>query len=881
MGTQRGLNVFNYEKNEFSEFKPEIFGHEFIYDMLEDADRELWFCTNRNGIIRYSPQSGRIIRYQSKGAPGELSSNQVVSVCRDDAGKLWFGTIGGGVCIFNKASGKFTVFNKKNGLPSNNVYGILEDKQQKMWFSTNHGLTCYNQRQNTFINFDIRSGLPSNQFNFRSALKAKDGTFYFGSINGVCIFDPLSIRPEQGDNPVRFTEFQLFNQTVRPSANGLLKRRLDDVGEINLRYQQNVFSIGYTTLNYSNVRENNYAYYLEGFEQRWNVVKNKYMVTYTNLSPGRYVFHLKALDIAGKAVNPERTLVVHVAPPFYLSRTAFVLYLLLIGLAIWGYARFLRFMNQKDMQLLEERKEKEKTAAINQHRLNFFTFISHEFKTPLTLIIASVEKFMSADSRELRQNSELPIIKGNANRLFNMVQQLMEFRKIETDHAGITLTLQDLSTFVKNTLLSFETLAANKQITLHYTAATNSYQCYFDPDKVEKIVFNIVSNAIKFTGEGTIEVGLTVNAVSLKQTEAVLTISDSGTGMQQQELDQLFEPFQTSQQTNGGSGIGMALVKSLVDMMSGKIEAISRPGAGTTIHVSFPVYTEPGQEKQVIGTEPITTTEQLYTTQATPTSKREHSVLIVEDNKELLLFLTRHLSANYMVIQAANGATGLNQVAKYIPDLVISDVKMPVMSGLEFCLNVKKDSRYNHIPVILLSDQSHEDNRIAGLDVGADLYLAKPFSLKELDRLIANMIVSRGNLRGHLLDTSHLGEEKKPRNNRDQQFMVNLNAVLEKHYANTRFSIEKMAEEMNMSRTLLHLNLKKLMGQSATQVLNSYRLKKAITLLKNGLPIIEVAYDCGYSDANYFSRMFKKHYEVSPGAFRASADRPDPENKNI
>lgn len=871
VGTQLGLNTFNYKTGKFSLFKPESFGQEFIYDIKEDHEGNIWFCSRWNGIFRYQPDIDKITHYTATGEPGSLSSNQVISVFEDSRGQLWFGTLDGGVCVFN--NNQFHCLNTASGLPNNNVYGILEDDDHKLWFSTNRGLSCYNPFNHTFTNYDNRYGLPSNQFNFKSALRAHDGTLYFGTVHGLCYFNPASIKTPTQMLPLRFTEFQLFNQPVKPEPSGILKQDIDNVPTIKLGYTQNVLSIGYAALNYSNVRGNNYGYYLEGFEHKWNIVRDKNTATYTSLSPGNYVFHVRALDADGKPLSVERKLNIVVAPPFYLTPVAFIVYELLLCGAMFLYARFVKFIHKQKLEVQLERVEKEKTTLLAQHRLNFFTFISHEFKTPLTLIIASVDRFIAEHEFDVKRNSDLSIIKNNAGRLFRMIQQLMEFRKIETDHAEIKFSREDLVAFARQAASSFTTLAVSKGLDLTFSATNTVFDCYFDGDKFEKIIFNLLSNAVKNTATGKIDVRLEIDQRNERESRAILTVTDTGKGMSKKDAQNIFNTFYKDIASEESSGVGMALVKSLVTYLNGEINVESDLGVGTTVHVNLPVYRYIDKRRETEIVQPVSTeVQQQASRPINPASnvpqERSQKLLIVEDNKELLVFLSEHLGRSYHIIQASNGQSGYNKLVKQTPDLVISDVKMPKMDGITLCQKIKSDAKYSHIPVILLSDNTRENIKLDGLDVGADAYLAKPFNLKELELLVTNMIRSRVNLREQLLDLSKFGLDKLPRNNKDQEFLSNLSQVLERQFGNVEFNIEQMADELNISRTLLHLNLKRILDKSANQLLNEYRLKKAALMLESNLPINEVAYFCGYGDPNYFSRVFKKHFQVSPGAYR-------------
>lgn len=887
IGTQGGLNVFDYKNNCFHLFKPNEFGKRFIYDITEDQNGDMWFCTRQNGVFKYNVATDRLIHYVADGRPGSLSSNQVISTYQDKDHQLWFGTLDGGVCVFNSSEQYFKTYSIKDGLPNNNVYGILQDNKGRMWFSTNKGLSCFNPADKSFTNYDNKAGLPSNQFNFRSYLKRSNGWLYFGSINGLCFFSPETVTSRQSALSVRFTGFQLFNKTIEPGANSILKKQIDDTGIIRLSYYQNVFTINFAAINYTNPGGTNYAYYLEGFEKSWNYVGDRNAVTYTNLSPGDYIFHLKAVDAAGRTISDQRSLLITVDPPFYLTRTAYLLYFVMICLAVWLYSWFIKFLHKKKLEVQIERMEKDKVRILEQHRMNFFTFISHEFKTPLTLIIASIEKFIDDTGQDLKKNNELAIIRNNASRLFKLIQQLMEFRKIETEHASENLTKTDAVKLIREITLSFQTIAAGKQIDLEFSSDKEMFGCYLETDKIERILINLIFNAIKNTEKGGVKIDIHTSETSDEAAILTIKIIDTGRGMAANELEQAFDLFYYSKDKNEqGSGVGLALVHSLIQYLKAEIDIKSQAGSGTEIKLTIPVLKEltddaakRTQKKALPGTvsgdgEIVAhETREPEAASGKEAGNTKYSLLIVEDNKELLTFLTRHFSKQYQVMPALNGQAALHKLTKTPPDIIISDVKMPKMDGITLCNKLKGDKRYNYIPLILLSDSSEEGARVTGLDVGADAYLNKPFSMKELELLIGNMIKSRVELRKHITGLGQFPSGKLPENNKDTEFLGRLSLTLEKHFSDPKITIEQIAKELNMSRTLLHLNLKRLMNKSANELLNEYRLKKAVIMLGNNMPVNEISYYCGYSDPNYFSRIFKKHYGVTPLQFKNKGEQ--------
>lgn len=881
IATQNGLNLFDYQTKQFSLFKPEILQNKFIYDIIEDKNNDLWFCTRQSGIYRYSPSDDQLINYTSTGNQGALLSNQVISVYKDSKQQLWFGTLDGGVSLYNPDQNGFKNYSITQGLANNNVYGILEDKAGMIWLTTNRGISRLDPTTDQFTNYDNKYGLPSNQFNFKSYLKSSEDILYFGSINGLCFFDPSTIARDHTSLPLMFTDFQLFNKSVEPHETAILKDQINYTQRIALAYNQNVFTIHYAAINYANPGSTDYAYYLEGFEDKWNYVGDKNSVTYTNLSPGNYVFHIKAINASGLANSAERTMEIYVAPPFYLSRIAYFIYFLLTAACIWMYTRFVKFMQHKKLEIQLERVEKEKMKELTQHRLNFFTFISHEFKTPLTLILASIDKFLEEAGSDFRKSSELAIVKSNASILFKLIQQLMEFRKIETDHASINLSKADIVEFIKNVTFHFETIAAKKGISLSFVSSEQVLACYFDPDKMEKILFNILSNAVKNTSTGSIDLLFKVKDQDETKQLISISIHDTGKGMSPTELKNAFNPFYKSPvntENVENSGIGLALVHSLVKYLNGTVQIKSEPQKGTAIEINLPVLVDlksTKEEKTVPSAqEEIAQQEKNRASRSETTdtgTKTTYTLLIVEDNRELLTFLSKHFSKTYDVTTASNGLVALKKIHKSAPDMIISDVKMPKMDGIELCHTLKTDKRFNYIPFILLSDSNTEHIKIDGLDVGADAYVSKPFNLKEFELLIGNMIQSRVKLREYVIGLNSFIADKLPNNNKDQEFLSKLSEVLEKEFSNPTITIEDIANELHTSRTSLHLNLKRILNKNATELLNEYRLKKALIMLENDMPVNEIAYYCGYSDPNYFSRVFKRIHGDTPINYKRKA----------
>lgn len=872
IGTQNGLNLFDYKTKKFSLFRPDIFRDQFIYDIIEDSDQDIWFCSRYDGIYRYNPSAGSVKHYSATGPHARLPSNQIISVYQDSKRRLWFGTLNGGACIYSMDNDSFDILNTSNGLINDNVYGTLEDNDGFIWLTTNRGLSRYNPRNKHFTNYDSKYGLPSNQFNFKSYLKSSKGRLFFGSINGLCSFNPTEITQSRPKIPLRFTDFKLFNKSVVPSRTAVLKKAIDYTNKIEIPYAQKVFSISYAAINYGNPGSTKYAYYLEGFEKGWNDVGDNNSVAYTNLSPGNYIFHVRAVQPDGSAYSNERTLHIRIMPPFYLTKTAYGFYAFLLCLLIWSYARFVRFLHQKKLEVQIQRIEKEKTEELAQNRLTFFTFISHEFKTPLTLILASIEKFAGERTEEFKKNPELLRIKNSASILFRLVQQLMEFRKIETNYSSVNLSYLDLISFAKETTHFFDSIANNKGVSLEFQADQKEMLCYFDTEKLEKILFNLISNAIQNTDSGKISVSIRFKEGTKSTRILHINVSDTGKGMSPQEVKNIFNLFYKSSGNKEGSGIGLALVGALVKYLNGETKIQSTEAQGTKIEVLLPILLKPSSLvlKQEIenARNPNISSQTVSTIEAGDDGPRKYTLLIVEDNRELLSFLSKHFSKSYQVVTASNGASALKKIEKAVPDVIVSDVKMPKMDGIELCRRLKDDDRFNYIPVVLLSGQDTDNLKIDVLDVGADAYLNKPFILREFELVISNMIKSRTMLRAHVAGTEEFATEKLPNNNRNQEFLNRLSEVLERRFSDSNFTVEDLARDLRMSRTSLHQYAKKVLDKSASELLNEYRLRRACVMLKNNIPVKDTAYYCGYNDPNYFSRMFKTKFGITPTQYK-------------
>lgn len=881
VGTTGGLNKFNYAKGTYEPFMPEIFRGKFTYDVYEDRSGGLWISIlNSDGILyHYDPVTTRLDKFNYSGNQG------FICALEDSKGQMWFGTVNRGLLKLDRSTGTFTGYTVEHGLPNNYVYGILEDAHGNLWMSTNKGLSRFNEKEKLFTNYDISHGLPNNQFNYKSSYKDRDGWMYFGTVNGLCYFHPDSLMINRVAPTTYLSDLKLFNKSV-PIGHGILENSIDATQEITLRHGENVITLEFGAINYYSSGKTNYAYYLGGFEREWNFVNDKNSATYTNLSPGEYLFKVRSANNDGFWSENVRQLKIVVLPPFWLSKWAMVVYgILVIGLFLL-YKTFLSYRNREKMAVQLERIEKEKIREINQHKLNFFTYISHEFKTPLTLIIASIDRFLQEKTVSEEHNVGYWSMKRSAKRLHFLIDQLMEFRRIETDHAEIHYAKGDIILFLRDTFMAFSPLFSKKNIDFYFNTDATSFHTFFDADKLEKIITNLLSNAAKYTGaDGLIEMEASIKTGPDDHSDILtIIICDTGVGMEPEELQNVFTAFYQTEhgkKTGSGTGIGLALVKSLMDFLNGTIAVESAQQRGTQVTLTLPLPRQVSKDTVAVveGNRSIDLSHVMPLPENGHAQRElandvvpEYQLMIVEDSEELINFLGEHFDKNYKIVKASNGAVALAKIKKSAPDIVISDIMMPEMDGIELCRRVKSDIGTSHIPVILLTAKTTIESKLEGLDSGADAYIAKPFSLKELDLVIKNQLTTRGKLRNHFLKFGSVKDMELSVANRDQDFILKLTAIVEKHIDNAEFNITLFAEEACVSRSLLHLKLKKLVGLSASEFIRHIRLQKAADLLKaTDFSIAEVAYKVGYSDSNYFSRSFKEKYQVNPSEYKQTA----------
>jgi ligand-binding sensor domain-containing protein/signal transduction histidine kinase/DNA-binding response OmpR family regulator len=881
VGSRMGIYLYDDEKGKLLPFKKDELSQFFIYNIIEDSSGKMWFSIRFGGIVCYNPQTDVFKRYtQDEG----LSTNKIIASTEDSSGKIWFGTVDGGVNIYHPETDSFEVIKKRDGLPNNTVYGILESDNGNIWLSTNRGLSLFNYPNRTFRNNSLNDGLAQMQFNFGSYFKDEDGTLYFGHIYGLTYFNPSMISNNINKPEILFTDFKLSNQSVEITENGLLSNPINDTKRIDLSYLQKAFTIDFVAVNYFSAGNNKFYYYLEGFEDDWKDMGNTTSATYTNLLPGKYTFWLKAENNDGIESANIKSIVIHIRPPFYFSIWAFFLYaVLLVGIFLF-YRKIALDKEKEKTALTYERVEKEKIKELNQLRLNFYTYISHEFKTPLSIIISSVDQLFS--KKNLTEDLNLPFqrLSRSSKRLSFLFNQLMDFRKIETKHAKLVLQKGDIISFVEETCLIFSPLFEQYRVNFEFKANRENYDYWFDPDKMEKIIANLISNALKNTPvHGKVLCQTKIIEEGTNEGHLHISISDNGKGISEESLEDLFTPFYVNYNSNeqkSGSGIGLTLVKSLVDYLQGTIEVKSKINEGTKFTILLPLhYKGISNIKLENSNETISRNLDVDSITDVPlrqfelenekASGKEFKLLIVEDSVDLSEVLIEHYSENYSVSYAPNGIRAFEIVKEEEPDIIISDVMMPEMDGIEFCKKIKSDEASSHIAVILLSAKTTHEDKIAGLEAGAEAYVSKPFDLNELDLHVRNFIEIRKKLRERLFTGTNLNLDKFNFQDKDKAFIEGVSKIITENIESEKLNTREIGQKLGLSETLVYLKLKKLLNMSGTDFIQSFRFKKAIELMADpNRNISEIAYEVGFSDPNYFSKVFKKLYKKTPSVYR-------------
>ena len=877
----------------------------YTWEVVVDKNDNIWVAT-QSGLFFVKENSDKTYTVilmadrMSKEFGNGTTANHILSLSKGANNNLWIGTRGAGLCKYDFEKDTFTWYNKLNGLEEENVSAIIESNDGSLWLSGNTGITKFDIANNTFTNYSQSDGLLSNDFNMNATYKDKDGCLYFGGYEGVDFFNPNKIAVNKNLPYLYLSELKIFNEEVFPTQKkSPLQKVISETDSITLNSRQSVFTLEYAGISYTRPEKMEYAYYLEGYEEDWNYVGEKRSATYTNLDSGDYTFKLKVANNDGIWNEKPLTLAITVLPPWWKTNWAISSYVLLFLLGIY----LLNYITQtriKEKQLISiERRKRHHEKELNEKKFQFFTNISHEFRTPLTLILNPLNDILSDTNVELPQRvkDKHKIIKKNTDRLYRLINELLDFRKLELNKVDIHVRELNLVAFIKDILSYFKEEAFVRNIQLTIDADLSDLPVWADQKKLEKIVFNIMSNAFKVTPDGGV-ISVDVSSIDkqiylplVDETNPVkalqISVTDTGPGLKKKQLQRIFERFYQVENLNktyyGGTGIGLEVVKGFTDLHKGKIEVESKIGKGTCFKIIFPEGNKHFKEEQIIS-ESNSTIEQndnYIPTEPTIINKTEtesddsanYTLLIVEDNTELRNYLKEELKNDYRVIVANNGRVGLELSKEILPDIIMSDIIMPEMNGYDFCKNIKEDLRTSHIPLLILTAKARIDDRMEGIELGADAYMVKPFDMRLLKLRLSQLITSRQLIFNKYFSVISDVPENVNTTSIDKEFIHKVLNHINENIGDPDLSVESLAAQLHLSRSQFYRKIKALTNQTANEFLRNIRLQKAKQIIEMGnANISEVCYQIGFSSPSYFTKCFKNYFEMLPTEVKPNAN---------
>lgn len=870
VGTINGLNRYNKLTDSFERI-PELGAQTHVYDILQDHNGLIWVGTYGRGVFCYNPQKSVWKQYLSDpGKEGTLSHNKVVSVFQDEKKRLWFGTEGGGLCQYIYEKDIFKTFNTSNGLPNNVVYMVVSERDN-LWLSTNKGLVCFNPDNNQIKIFTKDDGLQGDQFNFKSAFKSRSGKIYFGGTNGFNAFYPDKIRENKFLPPVVITSFQMFNKKVNSQdESSPLKNDISYTDELVLQHNQSYVSFEFVALSYCIPEKNQYAYKLDGLDDEWNFIGNERKITYTNLPPGKYTLKIKGSNNDGLWNEEGVQLKIRVLPPFWKSNWAILIYIVFIILASYYTLTSLKRKHSEEQNHQLEKVKAEKEIELYHAKIDFFTNIAHEIRTPLSLIKAPLDAVIKKNKNS-ELNDFLSVINRNTTRLLMLVNQLLDFRKAEKNSYVVNMRPTNINELLQNMNESFKYSGNNKNLKIELSLTDKNIIAQIDAESLIKVLSNLMSNAVKHA-KTRIELSL------IEENEFFhIKVYDDGEGIAADEQDKIFQPFyqirKSSDQQTQGTGIGLSLAKLLTELMSGTLRIESEPDVYACFVLTFPLSAEiVGQQ-----TDSKPEIDEIQTDLLASQSPKTHrirqtndlpAILIVEDNQELNHYLTDYLKDDYAVFSAINGVEAVKMLEGYSIDIILTDIVMPEMDGLEFCRFVKTNTLYSHIPVIILTARTDINHKIEGIETGADAYIEKPFSVEHLEAQIYNLLESREKLKSNFINSPLTSIKSIGKNKSDDIFLQKITEIIETNIMNYDFSVEELSHQINMSRSNLHRKVKGVSGLAPNDFIRLVKLKRAVKLMSEGeTRINEICFMVGFNSPSYFAKCFQKQFGVLPKDF--------------
>ena len=895
-----GINLVNDSGNgiTFRNFFNNDGNRSYIRYLYQDSKGIIWagcsdgiICFNPDELIK-DPKAFVTYNLDLKNK-NSLNSNDIKTIYEDSSGQIWIGTAGGGLNKFvgantnntnnhitindlRKWKGHFIAYTTEDGLSGDIVSGILEDHDQNLWISSENGITKFDKRSESFMTYNFSDITYGNHFNENANLLSRNGNMLWGSLDGLLIFNPNSFIPEAPPSPVTFTNFLLYNQIVTVGEkDSPLMKSIPYSEKIELSYKQNTFTIEFASLTLKNPEKNKYTYKLTNYDRQWSPVSHSNTATYKNIPPGNYTFMVRGSNSDGIWNNQTTEIEIVVNPPFWKSVYAYIVYGILVLLILYIVTHLI-----KKFYTLNNAIEIEK--QLTNHKLRFFTNISHEFRTPLTLIRGAIENLNEQTDVPDRTKRHINMISKNSTILTRLIDQLLEFRKLQNNVLRLDLEETDIVDFVKEIYLGFQEIARQKQIEYNFNVETKSSKIYIDRRKVDKIIYNLLSNAFKFTPKGgQVDVVIYFN---YRNGTCIITVKDNGIGIDKEKQHLLFSRFMQINFSASGTGVGLSLVKEFVDVHKGKVwHEFNEGGKGSVFHVELSTSKETYKGENFIQSIPSDLIENKSESQVMyPSDEQEniklpniddatlanYKILVIDDNDDIRNFLVDEFSKYVMIDIAENGKEGMEKAINNNPDLIICDVMMPEMDGFEVTRRLKEEFQTCHIPIILLTAHSSLEHQLEGIQSGADAYIMKPFSLKYLVARVFKLIEQREQLKKRFSNEYVIDGDLISSADKDKEFYELINNILNEHITDYTFSVDKFAELSNLKRTIFYKKVKGITGFSPNELIKIKRLKKAAELLLAGeFTVSEVSYKVGFEDPFYFSKCFKSQYNCSPSKF--------------
>lgn len=854
----------------------------YINKIVVDGLNRVWVATT-NGLVQVMRRQDNAFENQlmngflsTDEAPG-YNHYDIVSMYADSKNNLWIGTRGLGLLEFDTAEKRTTWHHASNGLPMLNVNGIIEDAQGCLWLDGDTGVIKFDLKSKNYINYTKRDGLVSSHYNKNAVYRDGEDRLYFGGNEGIDYIDPQKINVLDTPPKVYLKNLKVFNKYIDPAGNGAtLDKVLSQTDSIVLTNKQSVFTIEYSGINFTRPEENNYAYYLEGYEQDWNYVGKDRSATYTNLDAGDYVFKVKAANNDGVWSQAPVSLHIKILPPWWKSNWALVGYALLVLLLLYLIRNFEKKRIIDRQQVENEREKRRREEELHKERIQFFTNVAHEFSSPLTLILNPIRDILSdeVDKASDRLKVKYLTIYKNTERLIRLINELLDFSKLESNKLKLRARRLNLVPFVREIADHFNEEAYANRIDLDLDFGEEAITLWADEGMLEKIIFNLLSNAFKVTPQGgTIGVGVKQNGPYIE-----LRVSDTGPGLEEDDLKKLFERFYQVDSLKkgyyGGAGIGLELVHSFVKLHKGQVDVESNLGKGTVFRVSLPSGNEHFSDSELIAETGKSAAVKPALTKMAPLGETEpvskngrldKTLLIVEDDAELRNYLKAEFKKDYRIMVAKNGNEGLGLALEVLPDAIITDVVMPEKDGYELCEAIRSDMRTSHIPIMMLTAKTQIDHRISGIGKGADVYLAKPFDMKLVRLHLDQLIHSREVIYKKYFKSMGEIPDNASITSLDKAFVERAIDYIHNNISNPNLGVESLAGHLHLSRSQLYRKIKALTNQTANEFIRNQRLQMARKLIESGnTDLADICAQVGFSSTTYFSQRFKDYFGMSP-----------------